>query len=910
MFLDPTASHLIICTTGGDNYYLHSQSKTPKLLGRLHKVSVESVAWNPSIPTSSTREILLGAADGTIYEAYLESAGRRDVRHLRTLAKLPDGPVAGLWADDLEGGHADARRVMVATASRLLHYVGTLGAPGHDGSVYARLFEHERPTVHELPRVATAAAAAAALVVSPNPPDADPHDRRHGSPPPPERVFAWLSSQGVFHGRLLAAPADEDLGRHVFNEARLLPRAQVVSGGGGGHDGDGGGGGGTSDGRRAAADAIDAVALTQWHIVHLVGGHVVVTNRLTGAVVYDQSVLGPGERPLGFSVDIEKNTFWLFTTHEIFEIIVRDEDRNIWQILLDRQQFDAALEHAHTQAQREAVATAHGDHLAARGQHLDAAAVYGRSDKPFEDVVLAFVDCGQPDALRRFLLVKLATTKKAAVMQRVMMASWLVEIFMAKLNAIEDAMMQAAEGGGGSSVAANTLSAAATTTSAPSSPSLAAVRAEFHDFVARFRYDLDKATVYDIISSHGREEELLHFATVVDDDNYVLAYWVRRERWPRVLDVLRRQTDPDLFYRYSSVLMAHAAPELVELLMRHSDLEPRRLIPALLEHNRILHDARARDGKARDGKSTDGRSVDGRSVDTTSPPTPNQAIRYLSHVVHKLGSRDAAVHNTLVSLHAAGPARDEAALLGYLESQGDDPRYDPDFALRLCIQHHRTLACVHIYTSMGQYAQAVDLALSHGELDLAAAVADRPTANPPLRKKLWLSVARKVISQTDGIKAAIDFLARCDLLRIEDLIPFFPDFVVIDDFRDEICAALEGYGRSIDLLKKEMDESSQTAANIKTDIAALHQRYAIVEPGEKCYACALPLLSRQFFVFPCQHSFHSDCLARSVLEHVGPGTARRIRDLQAAISKGIGGASGPRRDAMIEELDSLVASAW
>jgi hypothetical protein len=186
---------------------------------------------------------------------------------------------------------------------------------------------------------------------------------------------------------------------------------------------------------------------------------------------------------------------------------------------------------------------------------------------------------------------------------------------------------------------------------------------------------------------------------------------------------------------------------------------------------------------------------------------------------------------------------------------------------------------------------------------------DRPTANPPLRKKLWLSVARKVISQTDGIKAAIDFLARCDLLRIEDLIPFFPDFVVIDDFRDEICAALEGYGRSIDLLKKEMDESSQTAANIKTDIAALHQRYAIVEPGEKCYACALPLLSRQFFVFPCQHSFHSDCLARSVLEHVGPGTARRIRDLQAAISKGIGGASGPRRDAMIEELDSLVASA-
>ncbi|KAI1041944.1 hypothetical protein LB505_009658 [Fusarium chuoi] len=68
-----------------------------------------------------------------------------------------------------------------------------------------------------------------------------------------------------------------------------------------------------------------------------------------------------------------------------------------------------------------------------------------------------------------------------------------------------------------------------------------------------------------------------------------------------------------------------------------------------------------------------------------------------------------------------------------------------------------------------------------------------------------------------------------------------------------------------------MDESSQTATNIKVDIAALDHRYAIVEPGEKCYTCGLPLLSRQFFVFPCQHSFHSDCLGRKVLEQAGVG---------------------------------------
>jgi hypothetical protein len=209
---------------------------------------------------------------------------------------------------------------------------------------------------------------------------------------------------------------------------------------------------------------------------------------------------------------------------------------------------------------------------------------------------------------------------------------------------------------------------------------------------------------------------------------------------------------------------------------------------------------------------------------------------------------------------------------------------------------------------MGQYLQAVELALAHSEIDLASIVADRPVSNSALRKKLWLAVAKKVISQSNGIKTAIEFLKRCDLLKIEDLIPFFPDFVVIDDFKEEICAALEDYSRNIDTLKKEMDESSQTATNIKIDIAALDHRYAIVEPGEKCYICTLPLLSRQFFVFPCQHAFHSDCLGKRVMEQVGMGKGKKIKELQMSISKGM--VAGAKRDAAIVELDGLVASAW
>lgn len=851
MFLDPTASHLLVCTALGENYYLHSQAKQPRPLGRLRGVSIESVAWNPSLPTASTREILLGAADGNIYEAFIEMSHdfyRKDVKHLKKLHRLPGGAVTGLWVDSLHT-KGDLRRVVAATSSSIYHLVGKLGrASDGSGSAYTRLFESEQPVVHELAQPPSAAYST--MAVSPDPPETSPY-----TDDAPGRAYAWLSSHGIFYGKLSSTPADNRLGSRVFAESRLLGAAQLLAADSSGR-------------RRPAADAVDAMALTQWHIITLAGGRVAATNRLTGKLVSEHEVLGAGQRAVGFAVDMQKKTFWLFTSDEIYEIVVRDEDRDIWRIMMDSKQFEAALRHARTRAQRETVAAAYGDHLAGKGQWHEAATVYGRSNKPFEDIALSIMDNNQPDALRQFLLTKLAATAKSAVMQRTMVAGWLVEVFMAKLDSLDDTIMTQAE-----------LSESLIT--GESRRLLESVRGEYEEFVGRHKDDLDRAMVYDVVGSHGREAELLFFADAVGDHEYVLSYWVQREQWAKALAVLRRQKDADVFYRYGSVLLTRAPRETVDIWMRQADLDPRRLIPALLEYSR---------GAAGEAQGQ------------------NQAIRYLNYAVFQLKSQDAAVHNTLVSLYASHASRDESGLLSYLQAQGDEPRHDQDFALRLCIQHHRTLSCVHIYTSMGQYLQAVDLALSHGEVELGAVIADRAMSDRALRKRLWLAVARKVIGQSDGIKTAIAFLRRCELLRIEDLMPFFPDFVVIDDFKDDICRALEDYGRDMDGLRKEMDESSQTATNIKLDIAALDRRYAMVEPGEKCYVCGLPLLSRQFFVFPCQHAFHSDCMGRRVLEQSGMSKSARIRELQAQMHKGL--ASGSKREAVVAELDSLVASAW
>jgi len=896
LFLDPTASHLIISTALGENFYLHTQSRQPKQLSKLKGISIECIAWNPSQPTASTREILIGAADGSVYETYIESATeflRREDKYLKVVYRA-DGPVAGIWADVVED-RTDSRRVLIATPRKLLHFFGRLGRHGHEGSgsIFAKLFETETPRVQDVPSAsATGPAGFATTPESPGAPGVDVIK--------PDRIFAWLHSRGILYGPLLTTPAATNLGDKLLEVAKTLNPAQLPAPK-------------VATGRPKSPESATLVALTQWHILMLIGNRIVAVNRLDESIVFDTPILDTSQRALALLADQKKNTFWLFTTKDILEIVVTDEDRDIWKVMLKAQKFEEATFYANTSAQKDAIATASGDYLLRRGQFMEAASVYGKSSKPFEQVALAFIDANQKDALRKFLLTKLSALKKTAIMQRIMLASWLTEIFMAKLNSLDDLTMTKAE-------------LSETQTPADVRGELASVKREFQDFCKKYKADLNRKTVYDIISSHGREEELLYFSLTIDDYNYILSYWVQRENWPEALKALNRQTDPNIVYKYSSVLMSHTPTELIDILMRQSSLDARKLIPAFLNYNQI----------------------------TSASLDQNQAVRYLLFEINQRGSTDSAIHNTLLSIYASHSSRDESLLLAYLQSQtplasiGATNRvdalshlpYDADFALRLCIQHARVRACVHIYSIMGQYASAVSLALQHNEVDLAINIAETTDHDAALRKKLWLAIARAVISstatlpenkskqateprglapksssqaqqtQTASITTALSLLHRAPpgVLRIEDLLPLFPDFVLIDAFRDEIIAALSAYSASIDTLKAEMDASAAAAQRINREVAALGDRWVLVEPGEACAVCGMVLVEKRFWVWGCGHGAHASC-AEEVYSSGkgGRGVARRVKELKGVVA---GGREeiGPRErlERAKKELDEIV----
>lgn len=188
----------------------------------------------------------------------------------------------------------------------------------------------------------------------------------------------------------------------------------------------------------------------------------------------------------------------------------------------------------------------------------------------------------------------------------------------------------------------------------------------------------------------------------------------------------------------------------------------------------------------------------------------SQAIRYMEFCVNVLGETEQAIHNYLLSLYARGQP---ASLLAYLEQAGTSPHrvhYDLKYALRLCAEHGHHRACVHVYKVLELYEEAVDLALQV-DVDLAKQCADLPEEDEELRKKLWLKIARHVVQEEEDVQTAMACLASCSLLKIEDVMPFFPDFVAIDHFKEAICSSLKAYIYHIQELQQEMVEATASA---------------------------------------------------------------------------------------------------
>ncbi|KAK6919503.1 Pep3/Vps18/deep orange [Dillenia turbinata] len=686
--------------------------------------------------------------------------------------------------------------------------------------------------------------------------------------------FAWLSGAGIYHGGLNfgAQHSSSDGDENFVENKALLPYAKLGEG--------------------AESAKPNSLAVSEFHFLLLIGSKVKVVNRISEQIIeelqFDQTPESSPRGIMGLCSDASAGLFYAYDQNSIFQVSVNDEGRDMWKVYLDLEDYASALANCRDPYQRDQAEAAFLAKDFLRAASFFAKISYALS---FEEITLRFISVNEQDALRTFLLRKLDNLAKDDKCQITMISTWATELYLDKINRLllED-----------DSASENRNS------------EYQSFIKEFRAFLSDSKDVLDEVTTMKLLESYGKVDELVYFASLKEQYEIVVHHYIQQGEAKKALEVLRKPAVPiDLQYKFAPDLIILDAYETVESWMATKNLNPRKLIPAMMRYS-------------------------------SEPHTKNEThevIKYLEFCVHRLQNEDPGVHNLLLSLYAK--QEDDSALLRFLQckfgkgrASGPEFFYDSKYALRLCLKEKRMRACVHIYSMMSMHEEAVDP-------ELAMAEADKVEDDEDLRKKLWLMIAKHVIEQEKGtkrenIRKAIAFLKETDgLLKIEDILPFFPDFALIDDFKEAICSSLEDYNKQIEQLKQEMNDATHGADNIRNDISALAQRYALIDRDEECGVCKRKILNigseqrmargyaaagpmAPFYVFPCGHAFHAQCLIAHVTRCTHRAQAEYILDLQKQLTllgsefrkESNGGLTEETIPSMnpVEKLDDAIAS--
>mmetsp|Transcript_9411 Transcript_9411/g.13793 ORF Transcript_9411/g.13793 Transcript_9411/m.13793 type:complete len:1459 (-) Transcript_9411:270-4646(-) len=321
---------------------------------------------------------------------------------------------------------------------------------------------------------------------------------------------------------------------------------------------------------------------------------------------------------------------------------------------------------------------------------------------------------------------------------------------------------------------------------------------------------------------------------------------------------------------------------------------------------------------------------------TTTPTKPNKslthfindenaAVKYLEGIINA-GCQHVAIYNYLISLYSS--MEDEAPLFRFLTAQvkpnsspstsqnislasaalgsnaGQNPTedfantpLDMSYALRKILNTGRHFrSAVKLYMAFGLRNQAVELALKVDPA-LARELA-REAVGKEEKKRLWLMIARNAAMNKSGrgggggkdvVANVVSVIKDCgpDVLSIEDVLPFLPDFAQIDQFKDEICGALTSYSSKIDQYLQEMNECDETCDALRHEIQRLHQHQMHMKSDARCAFTHKLVLEEDepFYVFPSGFVVLESALKKQIISYLNETQKERLEKVENELSK-------------------------
>ena len=320
----------------------------------------------------------------------------------------------------------------------------------------------------------------------------------------------------------------------------------------------------------------------------------------------------------------------------------------------------------------------------------------------------------------------------------------------------------------------------------------------------------------------------------------VILHHINQAEFKKALNKLD-QVDPNgkevLLCKYAPIFMKSEPKRVVEILIdiakyKKGQIDFKKIIPALMN---VDHNSR------------------------------DEAIKLEQFLIKELKIKDKSINNLFI-FHLS-ELEGEKKLIEYLKFQELLPEvtFDPDYALSAFKRTGKIESQIYLYSLLKMHIEAVTLALENKKIDLAKQNAKKPGEyEEDVSRKLWLQIAIYHI-KSGNVREALKVMNESRLIKMEDLLPYFDEQDSISNFKEDICKTLAGYKGKIEELNHELNESKSSSEQVKRELKSIKERYIEIEGMQPCEICCKAVMRTAFYVYPCAHAYHRECLLELIM---------------------------------------------
>ncbi|KAI5652101.1 pep3/Vps18/deep orange family domain-containing protein [Phthorimaea operculella] len=556
IFLDPLGFHLLLAFAPRNKdgnpelVYLHRKSNKPKSVTKSRNFEVTEVGWNyENISEVSTGPILLGTSQGHIIETELEAdsdksftASQQYWRQLPNYLPLYGGKdIEGLIFDIGRGaetpitglqfhrvGNSNKYFIFVTTPTRLYQFIGH--AVTTDGKPSLQTIFHQYLTCPETSFQEI--------------PSSLKYSRlqfffdRNSTP----KMFAWLTEPGIFYGQL--DPTSQQNSNSLFTQGELINYPP-------------------NDDSPTNEKTPLAFVLTEFHALIMYSDRVKAISLLNQELVYQDKYSEAHGRLKNLVKDPKRKTIWAVTDKTIFRYKVVREERNVWRIYCDKEQFDLAKAYCfNNPAFIDIINVKQAELLFSKGDYEKSAEIFAETQSSFETICLKFLEIDQINALKVYLAKRLDALAEDEKTLTSMLVIWMTELYLSQLGLLRR-------------------------TGKDDSEEYHQIQSDFEIFLLQPKVvkcmQHVKSVIYDLMSSHGDKQNLIKLTLINEDYENVVSQNIYRKSYLEALSMLQSLKKPELFYQFAPILLEESPKHTVNALISQGvRLMPSKLLPAFL----------------------------------------------------------------------------------------------------------------------------------------------------------------------------------------------------------------------------------------------------------------------------------------------------------------------------------------